>query len=91
MANRSGLDEADSGAGDHRVTTEEDALVSRRRQAAASCWLHASKAPSTPGTYRRAQDPRSSQPKRCFSPFDPIVWERDCASDLFNFHYRIEI
>ncbi len=35
MANRSGLDEADSGAADHRVTTEEDGLLSRRRQAAA--------------------------------------------------------
>ena len=25
------------------------------------------------------------------SPFDPIVWDRDRASELFNFDYKIEV
>ncbi len=35
--------------------------------------------------------PKSAGGNALLSPFDPIVWNRDRAERLFNFHYRIEL
>ncbi|MEP6842550.1 MAG: crosslink repair DNA glycosylase YcaQ family protein [Pseudolysinimonas sp.] len=38
-----------------------------------------------------ARIPRRIETTALLSPFDPIVWERTRALDMFRFHYRIEI
>ncbi len=48
----------------------------RREQA----WLH-----------RDARIPRRIETTALLSPFDPVVWRRERAERMFDFHYRIEI
>lgn len=39
----------------------------------------------------RVRIPRRIETAALLSPFDPVVWERDRALRMFEFHYRIEI
>jgi uncharacterized protein len=41
--------------------------------------------------HRNAKPPRKAGATALLSPFDPLVWNRDRAERLFNFHYRIEL
>jgi uncharacterized protein YcaQ len=41
--------------------------------------------------HRDASTPRRIDGAALVSPFDPVVWNRDRAERLFDFHYRIEI
>ena len=41
--------------------------------------------------HQSAKLPRAAGATALLSPFDPLVWNRDRAERLFNFHYRIEL
>jgi uncharacterized protein len=41
--------------------------------------------------HRAAKLPKQAGATTLLSPFDPLVWNRDRAERLFNFHYRIEL
>jgi len=55
------------------------------RQVEVAGWKHAA------FLHPEAVLPRGVRSSALLSPFDPVVWERDRALRLFDFHYRIEI
>ena len=53
-------------------------------------WEHHGR-PLPAWVHRDASLPRSIDVATVLTPFDPVVWFRDRAERLFDFHYRIEI
>jgi hypothetical protein len=53
-------------------------------------WERAGK-PEKVWLHREARLPRRIEATALLSPFDPVVWFRERALRLFDFHYRIEI
>ncbi|WP_156759051.1 winged helix-turn-helix domain-containing protein [Microbacterium karelineae] len=54
-------------------------------------WTNAAGRPLPAWIHRDARVPRRIEQATLLTPFDPVVWFRDRAERLFDFHYRIEI